>query len=225
MCHFHSSVEGAVTYTAMLFIPSHAPMDYYTKDYEKGLALYSSNVLIMEKCDDLLPDYYNFVRGVVASADVSLNISRETLQQNRQLKAIAKRVEKKITADKKAEEAVKEVKAEVKSAAEKTGAAVKETAKKAVKTAEKAVKTAAKATKAKKETVKKAVEAEIKDEVFVQFAGGEINVEAVVAAAKADYKAKGHRTPKTVSVYIKPEEGVAYYTVKGVGSEDYKVEL
>ncbi|WP_410331906.1 DUF6465 family protein [Ruminococcus sp.] len=130
--------------------------------------------------------------------------------------------EKKITADKKAEEAVKEVKAEVKSAAEKTGAAVKETAKKAVKTAEKAVKTA---TKAKKETVKKAVEAEIKDEVFVQFAGGEINVEAVVAAAKADYKAKGHRTPKTVSVYIKPEEGVAYYTVKGVGSEDYKVEL
>ena len=130
--------------------------------------------------------------------------------------------EKKITADKKAEEAVKEVKAEVKSAAEKTGAAVKETAKKAVKTAEKAVKTAAKATK---ETVKKAVEAEIKDEVFVQFAGVEINVEAVVAAAKADYKAKGHRTPKTVSVYIKPEEGVAYYTVKGVGSEDYKVEL
>ena len=129
--------------------------------------------------------------------------------------------EKKITADKKAEEAVKEVKAEVKSAAEKTGAAVKE----AVKTAEKAVKTAAKATKAKKETVKKAVEAEIKDEVFVQFAGVEINVEAVVAAAKADYKAKGHRTPKTVSVYIKPEEGVAYYTVKGVGSEDYKVEL
>lgn len=130
--------------------------------------------------------------------------------------------EKKITADKKVEEAVKEVKAEVKSAAEKTGAAVKETAKKAVKTAEKAVKTAA---KAKKETVKKAVEAEIKDEVFVQFAGVEINVEAVVAAAKADYKAKGHRTPKTVSVYIKPEEGVAYYTVKGVGSEDYKVEL
>ena len=133
--------------------------------------------------------------------------------------------EKKIAADKKAEEAVKEVKAEVKAAAEKTGEAVKETAKKAVKTAEKAVKTAAKATKAKQETVKKAVEAEIKDEVFVQFAGVEVNVEAVVAAAKADYKAKGHRTPKTVSVYIKPEEGVAYYTVKGVGSEDYKVEL
>lgn len=75
------------------------PFDLYSKDYEKGLALYSSNVLIMEKCDDLLPDYYNFVRGVVDSADVSLNISRETLQQNRQLKAIAKRMEKKITAD------------------------------------------------------------------------------------------------------------------------------
>ena len=91
--------EGALTYDALLFIPSRAPFDLYSKDYKKGLALYSSNVLIMEKCDDLLPDYYNFVRGVVDSADVSLNISRETLQQNRQLKAIAKRVEKKITAD------------------------------------------------------------------------------------------------------------------------------
>ena len=80
-------------------MPGRAPFDLYSKDYEKGLALYSSNVLIMEKCDDLLPDYYNFVRGVVDSADVTLNISRETLQQNRQLKAIAKRVEKKITAD------------------------------------------------------------------------------------------------------------------------------
>ena len=129
--------------------------------------------------------------------------------------------EKKITAEKKAEEAVKEVKA----AAEKTGAAVKETAKKAVKTTEKAVKTAAKAAKEKKETVKKAVAAEIKDEVIIQYAGKEINVENVVAAAKADYKSKGHRIPKSVSVYIKPEEGVAYYTVKGVGSEDHKVEL
>ena len=80
-------------------MPGRAPFDLYSKDYEKGLALYSSNVLIMEKCDDLLPDYYIFVRGVVDSADVTLNISRETLQQNRQLKAIAKRVEKKITAD------------------------------------------------------------------------------------------------------------------------------
>ena len=94
---FHA--EGTLEYDALLFVPGRAPFDLYSKDYEKGLALYSSNVLIMEKCDDLLPDYYNFVRGVVDSADVTLNISRETLQQNRQLKAIAKRVEKKITAD------------------------------------------------------------------------------------------------------------------------------
>lgn len=94
---FHA--EGTLEYDALLFVPGRAPFDLYSKDYEKGTALYSSNVLIMEKCDDLLPDYYNFVRGVVDSADVSLNISRETLQQNRQLKAIAKRVEKKITAD------------------------------------------------------------------------------------------------------------------------------
>ena len=94
---FHA--EGTLEYDALLFVPGRAPFDLYSKDYEKGLSLYSSNVLIMEKCDDLLPDYYNFVRGVVDSADVTLNISRETLQQNRQLKAIAKRVEKKITAD------------------------------------------------------------------------------------------------------------------------------
>ena len=94
---FHA--EGTLEYDALLFIPGRAPFDLYSKDYEKGLALYSSNVLIMEKCADLLPDYYNFVRGVVDSADVSLNISRETLQQNRQLHAIAKRVEKKVTQD------------------------------------------------------------------------------------------------------------------------------
>ena len=94
---FHA--EGALEYDALLFIPGRAPFDLYSKDYEKGLALYSSNVLIMEKCSDLLPDYYNFVRGVVDSPDVSLNISRETLQQNRQLKAISKRIEKKITSD------------------------------------------------------------------------------------------------------------------------------
>ena len=94
---FHA--EGTLEYDALLFVPGRAPFDLYSKDYEKGLSLYSSNVLIMEKCADLLPDYYNFVRGVVDSADVSLNISRETLQQNRQLKAIAKRIEKKITAD------------------------------------------------------------------------------------------------------------------------------
>ena len=94
---FHA--EGTLEYDALLFVPGRAPFDLYSKDYEKGLALYSSNVLIMEKCADLLPDYYNFVRGVVDSADVSLNISRETLQQNRQLKAISKRIEKKITSD------------------------------------------------------------------------------------------------------------------------------
>ncbi|MEE0279239.1 MAG: molecular chaperone HtpG [Collinsella bouchesdurhonensis] len=94
---FHA--EGTLEYDALLFIPGRAPFDLYSKDYEKGLSLYSSNVLIMEKCADLLPDYFNFVRGVVDSADVSLNISRETLQQNRQLRAIAKRVEKKISSD------------------------------------------------------------------------------------------------------------------------------
>ena len=94
---FHA--EGTLEYDALLFIPARAPFDLYSKDYEKGLSLYSSNVLIMEKCADLLPDYFNFVRGVVDSADVSLNISRETLQQNRQLRAIAKRVEKKISSD------------------------------------------------------------------------------------------------------------------------------
>ena len=94
---FHA--EGTLEYDALLFIPGRVPFDLYSKDYEKGLSLYSSNVLIMEKCADLLPDYFNFVRGVVDSADVSLNISRETLQQNRQLRAIAKRVEKKISSD------------------------------------------------------------------------------------------------------------------------------
>ena len=91
---FHA--EGALSYDALLFIPSEQPFDLYSKDYEKGLALYSSNVLIQEKCADLLPDYYNFVRGIVDSPDVSLNISRETLQQNSQLRAIARRIEKKI---------------------------------------------------------------------------------------------------------------------------------
>ena len=94
---FHA--EGALEYDALLFVPSAAPFDLYSKDYEKGLALYSSNVLIMEKCADLLPDYYNFVRGIVDSPDVTLNISRETLQQNRQLRAIASRIEKKVTSE------------------------------------------------------------------------------------------------------------------------------
>lgn len=94
---FHA--EGTISYDALLFIPSEAPFDLYSKDYQKGLALYSSNVLIQEKCADLLPDYYNFVRGVVDSPDVKLNISRETLQQNAQLRAIVRRVEKKITSE------------------------------------------------------------------------------------------------------------------------------
>ncbi len=94
---FHA--EGSLSYDALLFIPGQAPFDLYSKDYEKGLALYSSNVLIQEKCADLLPDHYNFVRGVVDSPDVTLNISRETLQQNSQLRAIARRVEKKVTSE------------------------------------------------------------------------------------------------------------------------------
>ncbi len=96
---FNLHAEGALEYDALLFIPSQAPFDLYSRDYEKGLQLYSSNVLIMDKCSDLLPDYYNFVRGVVDSSDVSLNISRETLQQTRQLQAMARRIEKKITAE------------------------------------------------------------------------------------------------------------------------------
>ena len=91
---FHA--EGALSYDALLFVPSRAPFDLYSKDYEKGLALYSSNVLIQEKCADLLPDHYNFVRGVVDSPDVTLNISRETLQHNSQLRAIERRVERKV---------------------------------------------------------------------------------------------------------------------------------
>ncbi|MDM8270074.1 molecular chaperone HtpG [Thermophilibacter provencensis] len=96
---FSLHAEGALEYDALLFIPGQAPFDLYSRDYEKGLELYSSNVLIMEKCADLLPDYYNFVRGVVDSSDVSLNISRETLQQTRQLQAMARRIEKKITSE------------------------------------------------------------------------------------------------------------------------------
>lgn len=91
--------EGALSYDALLFIPGRAPFDLYNRDYEKGLALYSSNVLIMDKCADLLPDYYMFVRGVVDSSDLTLNISRETLQRNSQLRAIANKVEKKIASE------------------------------------------------------------------------------------------------------------------------------
>jgi len=91
--------EGTATYSALLFIPAHAPFDYYTKEFEKGLELYSSGVMIMEKCPDLLPDYFGFVRGVVDSSDLSLNISREFLQHDRQLKVMAKAIEKKIKSE------------------------------------------------------------------------------------------------------------------------------
>ncbi len=95
----HTNVEGVVSYTSLLFIPGQAPYNYYTKDFEKGLQLYSSGVLIMDKCPDLLPDYFSFVKGLVDSQDLSLNISREMLQHDRQLKAIAQRLEKKIKSE------------------------------------------------------------------------------------------------------------------------------
>ena len=91
--------EGSADYTALLFIPSHAPYDFYSREYEKGLQLYSSGVMIMEKCKDLLPDYFSFVKGLVDSSDLSLNISREMLQHDRQLKIIAKALEKKIASE------------------------------------------------------------------------------------------------------------------------------
>lgn len=92
----HTSTEGQATFNALMFIPKHAPFDYYTKEYEKGLQLYCKGVLIMDKCADLLPDYFSFVKGLVDSEDLSLNISREMLQHDGQLKLIAKTVEKKI---------------------------------------------------------------------------------------------------------------------------------
>ncbi len=95
----HISVEGAVTYKALLFVPGRTPYDYYTKEYKKGLQLYSSGVLIMENCADLLPEHFRFVKGVVDSQDLSLNISREMLQHDRQLKVIATNLEKKIKSE------------------------------------------------------------------------------------------------------------------------------
>lgn len=94
--HLHVSADGAVRYNAILFIPAQTPFDYYTKEYEKGLELYSNGVLIMNKCGDLLPDYFSFVKGMVDSEDLSLNISREMLQHDRQLKLIAKNIKSKI---------------------------------------------------------------------------------------------------------------------------------
>ena len=94
--HIHSKAEGTLEFTSLLYIPSHAPYDFYSKEYEKGLQLYSNGVLIMEKCSELLPDYLSFVKGVVDSSDLPLNISRETIQQNKVLKVISKNIETKV---------------------------------------------------------------------------------------------------------------------------------
>ena len=95
----HSSAEGTVSYKALMYVPGKAPFDFYTKDYKRGLQLYSSGVMIMESCEDLVPEHFRFVRGVVDSQDLSLNISREMLQHNRQLTIIAKNIEKKIKSE------------------------------------------------------------------------------------------------------------------------------
>ena len=95
----YAKIEGTVTYDTLLFFPEKAPMDYFSKDYKKGLKLFSNGVMIMDKCEDLLPDYFGFVRGIVDSSDLSLNISREILQQNRQVKQIANSIEKKIISE------------------------------------------------------------------------------------------------------------------------------
>lgn len=99
VCHIHTRVDGTVTYDALMYVPSKPRYDYYTKDFKSGLALYTNGVMIMERCEELLPDYFNFVRGVVDSADLSLNISRELLQHDRQLRVIAKNIEKKIKSE------------------------------------------------------------------------------------------------------------------------------
>ena len=96
LSHIHTKAEGTLEYNSLIYIPAHASYDYYTKDYEKGLQLYSNGVLIMEKCADLIPDYFSFVKGVVDSPDLSLNISREMLQQNKVLRTIANNIEKHI---------------------------------------------------------------------------------------------------------------------------------
>ncbi|MGE5679116.1 MAG: molecular chaperone HtpG, partial [Pseudomonadota bacterium] len=97
--HIHISADGAVSYNAILFIPEKTPYDFYTKEYEKGLELYSKGVMIMNKCSDLLPDYFSFVKGLVDSEDLSLNISREMLQHDRQLKLIAKNIKNKVKSE------------------------------------------------------------------------------------------------------------------------------
>ncbi len=97
--YFSASTEGALTYNALIYVPGKAPYDYYTADYKRGLSLYANGVLIMEKCEDLLPDYFGFLRGVVDSADLSLNISREMLQKDRQLKALAAGINKRVISE------------------------------------------------------------------------------------------------------------------------------
>ena len=99
MFHFHLKVQGSIEYTALLYIPKKAPMDFYSKDYKKGLQLYTKNVFIMDKCDELIPEYFGFVKGLVDCDDLSLNISREILQQNSELTAISKNLEKKIISE------------------------------------------------------------------------------------------------------------------------------
>ena len=94
--HIHTKAEGTLEFRSLIYIPSHMPYDYYTKEYEKGLQLYSNGVLIMEKCPDLVPDYLSFIKGVVDSSDLPLNISRETIQQNRILATISKNIETKV---------------------------------------------------------------------------------------------------------------------------------
>src|SRR5699024_3750130 len=96
LTHIHTNVDGTVRYHAIMYVPSTMPFDYYSKEYEKGLELYSNGVLIMNKCADLLPDYFSFVKGMVDSEDLSLNISREMLQHDRQLKMIEKNITRKI---------------------------------------------------------------------------------------------------------------------------------
>ncbi|WP_286034020.1 molecular chaperone HtpG [Fusobacterium necrogenes] len=99
MFHFHLKVQGNIEYTALLYIPKKAPMDFYSKDYKKGLQLYTKNVFIMDKCDELIPEYFSFVKGLVDCDDLSLNISREILQQNSELTIISKNLEKKIISE------------------------------------------------------------------------------------------------------------------------------
>ena len=95
----YAKIEGTVTYDTLLFVPQRAPYDYYSKDYKKGVKLYCNGVMIMEKCEQLIPDYFGFIKGIVDSSDLSLNISREILQQDRQVKAIANSLEKKISSE------------------------------------------------------------------------------------------------------------------------------